>query len=154
MNAIDFSPLFRSTIGFDRLQHLFDAAERRDEQTYAYPPYNIEVTSEDAYRITMAVAGFAEDDLDITSKENSLVVATKSQQDDANKTYLHRGIAGRSFERRFALADHIKVTGAQLVNGLLHIDLVREVPEEKKARKVEILMQPSPASKTIEQKAA
>ena len=154
MNAIDFSPLFRSTIGFDRLQHLFDTAARRDEQTYAYPPYNIEVTSEDSYRISMAVAGFAEDDLDITTKENGLIVATKNPQDDATRTYLHRGIAGRSFERRFALADHIKVTSAQLANGLLHIDLVREVPEEKKSRNVEISTQPSLAPGAIEQKAA
>jgi molecular chaperone IbpA len=154
MNVTDFPSLFRLTLGFAHSQHLFDPAAQRDEKTYTCPPYNIEVTSKNAYRITIAVAGFSRDNLDITTKENSLVAATKSQQNDANKTYLLRGIAGRFIERRFALADHIKVTGALLVNGLLHIDLVREVPEEKKARIVEIFSQRIPTSKNIEQKAA
>jgi molecular chaperone IbpA len=133
----DFSPLFRSTIGFDRLNHLFDQALVDDGVNY--PPYNIEKTGDDAYRITMAVAGFGEDDINIVAQENTLVVSGKAKNADDEKTeYLHRGIAGRAFERRFQLADHIKVVGAQLVNGLLHVELVREVPEAKRPRSIKI----------------
>jgi len=151
MTTIDFAPLFRSTIGFDRMQRLFDAATRMDESMFSYPPYNIEALSEDAYRITMAVAGFSADDLDVTVKEDTLSISGKVAKNDAEHAYLHRGIAGRSFERRFALAEHIKVTGANLVNGLLHIDLTREVPEEKKPRKIEI---GGDKARVIESKAA
>ena len=154
MNTIDFSPLFRSTIGFDRMQRLIDAATRAEDANYSYPPYNIEALGENAYRITMAVAGFGADDLDITVKENTLTVSAKSRQDEEEKTYLHRGIAGRSFERRFELADFIKVAGANLENGLLHVDLVREVPEEKKPRKIQIAAGAEKGPKVIEQKAA
>ena len=137
MRTIDFSPLFRSTVGFDRMQRLMDAAARAEAGS-GYPPYNIEARGDSAYRITMAVAGFGQDDLDITQTENTLVIAGKAQADQEGVSYLHRGIAGRSFERRFELADHIKVADAALENGLLHVDLVREVPEEKKPRKIAI----------------
>jgi molecular chaperone IbpA len=137
MDRFDFSPLFRSTIGFDRLTRLVDAATRVDNTALAYPPYNIEKTGEDAYRLTMAVAGFAPDELDITVQENTLLVTGKAKKDEESR-YLHRGIARRAFERRFSLADHIKVVGAGLANGMLHVDLVREVPEAVKPRKIEI----------------
>jgi molecular chaperone IbpA len=137
MDGFDFSPLFRSTIGFDRLMRLADSANRLDAGT-SYPPYNIEVTGENAYRLTMAVAGFASDELDITVKENELLVTGRSKQADEQNRFLHRGLARRAFERRFQLADHIKVAGASLENGLLHVDVVREVPEAMKPRKIEI----------------
>ena len=137
MNSFDFSPLFRSTIGFDRLTRLMDTASQVDAGS-AYPPYNIEATGENAYRLTMAVAGFGADDLEITAKEGALVVTGKAHKDEEGKQYLHRGIARRAFERRFQLADHIRVAGASLDNGLLHVDLVREVPEALKPRKIEI----------------
>jgi molecular chaperone IbpA len=138
MDRFDFSPLFRSTIGFDRLTRLVDAATRVDSASLAYPPYNIEKTGEDAYRLTMAVAGFSPAELDITVQENTLLVTGKGQEDENGGGYLHRGIAGRSFERRFSLADHMKVTGARLNNGLLHVDVVREVPEAAKPRTIKI----------------
>ena len=151
MDSFDFAPLFRSTIGFDRLTRLIDAAQV-DNGASAYPPYNIETTGENAYRLTMAVAGFGADDLDITAKEGALVVTGKARKEDEGKQYLHRGIARRAFERRFQLADHIRVAGASLDNGLLHVDLVREVPEALKPRKIEIAT--SDAPKVLEQKAA
>lgn len=132
-----FFPLFRSTIGFDHLARLADTATRLDGGT-SYPPYNIEVTGENAYRLTMAVAGFASDELDITVKENALLVSGRSKKDDDRAQYLHRGLARRAFERRFQLADHIKVSGASLENGLLHVELTREIPEAMKPRKIEI----------------
>jgi molecular chaperone IbpA len=138
MDGFDFSPLFRSTIGFDRLTQLADAAMRVDNAALGYPPYNIERTGEDAYRLTMAVAGFSPDELDVTVQQNSLVVTGKTKKDEHETRYLHRGIARRGFERHFSLADHIKVSGASLVNGMLHVDLAREVPEEAKPRKVAI----------------
>jgi len=138
MRTFDLSPLFRHSIGFDRMQRLLDAAVRMDDASVSYPPYNIAVTGEDAYRITMAVAGFAPEDIEITSQENTLVVAGKAKRDDAEKTYLHRGIAGRSFERRFELADHVKVVGANLKNGLLDIDVKRELPEAMRPKKIAI----------------
>lgn len=152
MNSFDFSPLFRSTIGFDRLTRLMDAASQVDSGAAAYPPYNIEATGDNAYRLTMAVAGFGADDLEITAKEGALVVTGKARKEDESKQYLHRGIARRAFERRFQLADHIRVAGASLDNGLLHVDLVREVPEALKPRKVEIATGTKP--QVIEQKAA
>lgn len=138
MERFDFSPLFRSTIGFDRLTRLVDAATRVDNASLAYPPYNIEMTGEDAYRLTMAVAGFSPDELDITVQENSLLVTGKAKKDEEEGRYLHRGIARRTFERRFSLADHIKVVGATVLDGMLHVDLVREVPEAAKPRKIQI----------------
>jgi len=148
----DFSPLFRSTIGFDHLTRLADAATRLDASSGGYPPYNIETTGENTYRLTMAVAGFAAEDLDITVKENALLVVAKARKDDESKQYLHRGIARRAFERRFQLADHLKVVGASLDNGLLHVDLVREIPEAMKPRKIEIGT--SKAPKIVNQAAA
>lgn len=138
-NALDFSPLFRSTVGFDRLSRLLEASAM-GEQGSAYPPYNILKLDEDNYRITMAVAGFAERDLEITAKENQLIVAGKIEprEDAKEAVYLHRGIAERAFERRFQLADHIRVVGASIENGLLTVELVREIPEQMKPRKIEI----------------
>jgi molecular chaperone IbpA len=139
MDRFDFSPLFRSTIGFDHLTRLVDAATRVDNAAVAYPPYNIEKTGEDTYRLTMAVAGFSPAELDIIVQENTLLVTGKAQKEDENGGgYLHRGIARRAFERRFSLADHMKVTGASLTNGLLSVDVVREVPEAAKPRTIKI----------------
>jgi molecular chaperone IbpA len=150
MDTFDFAPLFRSTIGFDRLLRLADTATRFDGS--GYPPYNIESTGDNAYRLSVAVAGFAPEELDVTVKENALLVSGKSKKDEDRTVYLHRGIASRTFERRFQLADHIRVTGASLDNGLLHVDLAREVPEEKKPRKVEIAK--GNGRQVIDQKAA
>lgn len=138
MRTVDFSPLFRSTIGFDRMSRLLDSAFETAEHVDNYPPYNIEKAGEDAYRLTLAVAGFSKEDLEITAQENQLVVRGKMHDDGQERRYLHRGIAGRAFERTFQLADHIKVANADLENGLLHIVLEREVPEELKPRKIEI----------------
>jgi len=135
---IDLSPLYRSTVGFDRMFQLLDTYAGVNE-TPAYPPYNIERTGENAYRITMAVAGFSEGDLTIEIKENVLTVTgNKSDKQDNRGEVLFQGIAARAFERRFQLADHVQVTGARLENGLLHIDLVRELPEQLKPRTIEI----------------
>ncbi len=153
MRTFDLSPLFRSSVGFDHLARVLDAATRLDESALSYPPYNIEKLGEDNYRITMAVAGFSEGDLDITAQDHTLVVAGKARKEDGSVQYLHRGIAGRSFERRFELADHIKVVGANLVNGLLHVDLVREVPETLRPRSIKIESK-TPAAKVIENNAA
>lgn len=139
MRAFDLSPLFRSTVGFDRMYRLLDAATQAGESGHTYPPYNIAALGEDKYRVTMAVAGFTEDDLEIVQVENSLTVKGKSRkEEDEGVRYLHRGIAARSFEHRFQLADHINVTGASLKNGLLEIELVREVPEAMKPRTIAI----------------
>lgn len=149
MRAFDISPLLRSSIGFDHVNRLYDLASRLDESSLSYPPYNIEKRGEDAYRITMAVAGFRLDELDVTVKENSLTIASKVVEQPAEAegvTYLHRGIARRAFERRFELADTVKVVGAQLLDGLLHIELKREVPEAKKPRQVPILAGSQPQS--------
>ena len=154
MRSFDLTPLFRSSVGYDRLSRLMDSALRVDEAQLAYPPYNIEQASEDSYRITMAVAGFTEAELTITAQENQLVVSGKPAKSDEAKTYLHRGIAGRAFERRFELADHIRVTGAELVNGLLHIDLKREVPEAMKPRTIAISSGQKAQPQVIENKAA
>ena len=152
MDRFDFSPLFRSTIGFDRLTRLVDAATRVDSASLAYPPYNIEKTGEDAYRLTMAVAGFSPDELDITVQENSLLVTGKAKKEDEESRYLHRGIARRAFERRFSLADHIKIVGATIQDGMLHVDLAREVPEAAKPRKIQIgTGQPAPVTSSPSQ---
>ncbi|MGB0696697.1 MAG: Hsp20 family protein [Rhodospirillaceae bacterium] len=140
MRNFDLSPLHRFAVGYDNVSRLLDSVSRLDDQAVAYPPYNIEKLDENDYRITMAVAGFSEADLDITAQENTLVISGKiARPDDApNQTFLYRGIAGRAFERKFELADHVKVVGARLENGLLHVDLVKEVPEEKQPRKIAI----------------
>ena len=137
MNAFDLSPLLRTAIGFDRMARLVDTA-RAAADGPAYPPYNIERVSDDAYVLTMAVAGFGPDDIEITAQDNVLVVSGKAAQDDTQRRYLHRGIAGRAFERRFVLADHIQVQGADMENGLLHVSLKREVPEALKPRRIAI----------------
>lgn len=146
MRGFDFSPLYRSTVGFDQLQSLLDSVTQDTAPTY--PPYNIERTSENDYRITVAVAGFGQDDLDIEVKQNVLTISGKRAESEETN-YLYRGIAGRSFERRFQLADHVEVSGAHLENGLLHVDLVRRVPEALKPRRIEISA-PAQASKTLE----
>ena len=139
--STDFSPLYRSFIGFDHLAGLIDKASRADKQS-SYPPYNVELIAEDHYRITMAIAGFAEEELEIESKQNTLVVTgTKSASSDTSKTerkFLHQGIADRNFERKFQLGDHVKVNSAFMEHGLLHIDLEREIPEALKPRKIAI----------------
>ncbi len=152
MRTFDLSPLFRSTVGFDRMGRLLETALNADEAALGYPPYNIEKTGDDDYRITMAVAGFGPEDIDVTQKEQVLLVAGRQVKDGDQRQYLHRGIAGRAFERRFQLADHIKVTGASLVNGLLHVELKREVPEAAKPRTIRI-NNASPTA-ALEQKAA
>ncbi len=139
MRAFDISPLLRSSIGFENLNRLVEFAARGDQGDSGFPPYNIEKVGDGAYRIAMAVAGFASNELDLTVQENTLIVTGNAAEDNAEgRTYLHRGIAKRAFERRFQLADTIKVTGAGFENGLLTVELVREIPEHKKPRKVEI----------------
>lgn len=137
MERFDFSPLFRSAIGFEKLTDLINNSMRTDPQGQSYPPYNIERLGEEEYRITMAVAGFGEEDINIVAQENSLIVSGKLTQEE-ERDFLYRGIAGRAFERRFQLADYIRVHSASLKNGLLHIDLVREVPERMKPRQIKI----------------
>jgi molecular chaperone IbpA len=137
MRTYDFTPLYRSAIGFDRLAHLFDEAMRSEAQP-SYPPYNIELVGEDKYQITMAVAGFDRSELEIESERDQLKVVGRKQKDETKRTFLHRGIAARDFEHRFQLADHVRVVGARLDNGLLNIELVREIPEALKPRKIEI----------------
>ena len=136
MRPFDFAPLYRSTVGFDRLFQLLDGGVEGEASTY--PPYNIEKLSEDQYRLTMAVAGFGEDDLEINQKDNALVVTGKGAKDAEPRQFLHRGIARRAFERRFELADHMVVDGASLENGLLHIALRRVVPESLRPRQIPI----------------
>ncbi|WP_119168553.1 Hsp20 family protein [Algihabitans albus] len=143
MRTTDFSPLLRATVGFDRMMNLLDTASRVDESALNYPPYNIEKTGDDAYRITMAVAGFGDDDLNVTLHENQLTIEGKKGRDEAEgqgerPRFLHRGIATRAFQRSFQLADHIRVSGARLENGLLHVELLREVPESAKPRSIAI----------------
>ena len=153
MRSYDLSPLFRSTIGFDRWADLFEAANRVNPSASAFPPYNIEKRGDDAYRITMAVAGFGESDIEVTVQENLLVISGKLEDSKALEiSYLHRGIAARVFERRFNLAEHVNVADARLINGLLEVDLVREVPEAKKQRRIEI--KTIAGGKTIENKKA
>lgn len=154
MRTFDLTPLFRSTVGFDRLSRLMDAASRIDDSSPSYPPYNIERTGDDTYRITMAVAGFSESDLNLTTQDNQLLISGKLGKEDDTQSYLYRGIAGRAFERRFTLADHIRVNGASLVNGLLHVELVREVPEAMKPRHVKISTAPAGKPQVLESQAA
>lgn len=139
MTTFDFSPLFRTSVGYDRLANLLNSASRL-EQGAGFPPYNIQRAGEDRYRITMAVAGFSENELSITTENNRLVVSGEKpeEQESEDNAFLYRGIATRSFERRFNLAEHVRVSGARLDNGLLHIELEREIPEAMKPRKIEI----------------
>src|SRR6185436_18124228 len=153
MRHFDLTPLYRSTIGFDRLGSLLDTLGAFEGDTPSYPPYNIERVGENEYRISMAIAGFGEKDLSIEVKENSLSIRGEKQAEVEESTYLHRGIAGRSFERRFQLADHVMVKGANLENGLLHVDLVRELPEAMKPRTISIETK-SDKPRVIDSKAA
>jgi molecular chaperone IbpA len=138
MTTFDFSPLFRSTVGFDRLMRTLEESNRWAEGDNGYPPYNIQRTGEDKYRITLAVAGFGGDELAMEVHQNVLTIEGRKHETAETATYLHRGIAGRSFKRQFRLADHVEVAEAHLENGLLTVDLVREVPEAMKPRRIEI----------------
>ncbi len=157
MRAFDYSPFYRASVGFDRVFDLLDSVA--GQSANGYPPYNIEKAGENAYKIVMAVAGFSEAELNVTQKENELLVTGQSAQNAAapsaenEKQFLYRGIAARNFERRFQLADHVVVTGASLVNGLLHVDLVREIPEAQKPRRIDIATS-APTAKVVESKAA
>ncbi|MFO1174947.1 MAG: Hsp20 family protein [Paracoccaceae bacterium] len=150
MRTYDFAPLYRATVGFDRIADLMDRVLSTDVAQPAYPPYNIEKTAENAYRISLAVAGFSADDLSVEVKEGALTVAARKTAEEDPRTYLHRGIATRAFERRFALADHVRVTGATHADGMLHIDLVREVPEALKPRRIEIASADTVETKAVE----
>ena len=156
MRHFDLTPLYRSTIGFDRFGSLLDQLMSLESDAPSYPPYNIERVGENEYRISMAVAGFGTDDLSIEVKENTLSIRGEKKTEQENVTYLHRGIASRSFERRFQLADYVMVKGARLENGLLHVDLVRELPEAMKPRTIPIETKTEKADrpKVIDSKAA
>lgn len=138
MRSFDLAPLYRATVGFDQIADLMDRVMANDVSNQTYPPYNIEKTADDAYRISIAVAGFSEKDLGVEVKESALVVIGRKSGDEDERTFLHRGIATRAFERRFHLADHVRVTGASHQDGMLHIDLQREIPEALKPRRIEI----------------
>lgn len=138
--SFDLTPLYRASVGFDRMADMVDRAMTADLAAPTYPPYNIEKTGDDAYRISIAVAGFSADDLNVEMKEGAVIVSASKTEKSAEdgRTFLHRGIANRAFERKFTLAEHIRVTGASHADGMLHIDLVREVPEALKPRRIEI----------------
>ena len=144
------TPLLRSSIGFDRVDQILDAVTQMDHANTGYPPYDIEKTGEDDYRLSIAVAGFDQSELDVTQEADVLIIRGKARDEQEKSSYLHRGIARRAFERRFELADSVRVTGASLVNGLLHVELVREIPEAQKPRQIEIGTGNAP-SKVIEQ---
>ncbi len=156
MRHFDLTPLYRSTIGFDRLGALLDTLGSFEGEAPSYPPYNIERVGENDYRISMAVAGFGEGDLEIGVKEDRLTIHGEKKSEKDESTFLHRGIASRSFERRFQLADHVVVKGASLENGLLHVDLVRELPEAMKPRTIPITTKTEKADtpRVIDSKAA
>jgi len=139
MRNFDLAPLYRATVGFDQFADMMDRVLSNDVSPNTYPPYNIEKTADDAYRISIAVAGFADADLSVEVKEGQLIVSARKQDNDTERSFLHRGIATRAFDRKFQLADHVRVTGAAHADGMLHIDLVREVPEALKPRRIEIL---------------
>src|SRR6056297_890860 len=138
MRNFDLAPLYRATVGFDQIADMMDRVLSNDIAQPTYPPYNIEKTADDAYRISSAVAGFADSDLSVEVRDGALLVSARKAEDDSTRSFLHRGIATRAFERKFQLADHVKVTGASHADGMLHIDLVREVPEALKPRRIEI----------------
>ena len=144
MRSFDLAPLYRATVGFDQIADLMDRVMSNDVAQPNYPPYNIEKTADDGWRISIAVAGFADEDLSVEVRENALLVSARKTETEADegRTFLHRGIATRAFERRFHLADHVRVTGASHENGMLHIDLVKEVPEALKPRRIEIAKAP------------
>ena len=150
MRRLDLAPLHRATVGFDQIADMMDRILTDTQATQSYPPYNIEKISDDAWRISIAVAGFSEDDLAVEVRENALFVTAKKTEEGDDRTYLHRGIANRAFERRFALADHVRVSGANHVNGMLNIDLVREVPEALKPRQIAIASGETLEAKAVE----
>ncbi|TVP74407.1 MAG: heat-shock protein [Rhodobacteraceae bacterium] len=150
MRRFDPTPLYRASVGFDRMADMLDRVLSADLQTPSYPPYNIEKTDENAYRISLAVAGFSADDLSVEIKENALIVTGRSTEDDSGREYLHRGIATRAFERRFHLADHVRVTGARHLDGMLHIDLARELPEALKPRRIAISTEPRKPARLVD----
>ena len=150
MRRIDLAPLHRATVGFDQIADMMDRILTDSQSTPSYPPYNIEKTSEDGWRISIAVAGFAESDLSVELRDNALYVSAKKSDEPDATTYLHRGIANRAFERRFALAEHVRVSGATHVNGMLNIDLVREVPEALKPRQIAIASGETVEAKAVE----
>ena len=154
MRTYELTPLFRTTIGFDRFANYVDAGTRRGDHNGSYPPYNIDKTGETDYRLTMAVAGFGTDDLEVTQQQSRLLISGRALAEHEGVRYLHRGIARPAFERRFELADGVKVTGASLENGLLVIDLAREIPEALKPRRIAIESAPRRRGKRIERKAA
>lgn len=154
MRTFDLSPLFRASVGYDRVADLMDRMLAADATQPSYPPYNIEKTAENGYRISIAVAGFGADDLHVEVKESALVIAGRKAEDEApGRTFLHRGIATRAFERRFHLADHVRVTGAIHADGMLHVDLVREIPEALRPRRIEIARS-APMAQVVEATAA
>ncbi len=142
MTTFDFSPLYRSTIGFDHLANLLDKVNTTDRSQSAYPPYNIELLETDNYRISMAIAGFEESEISIEIEDNILSISANKDNKESARNYLHQGIAERNFKRQFRLEDHVQVVSATLNNGLLHVDLVREIPEAMKPRKIAINQQP------------
>jgi molecular chaperone IbpA len=150
MRTFDLSPLYRATVGFDQIADLMDRVLTTDVATPNYPPYNIEKLADDGWRISVAVAGFSDAELSVEVRENALIVAAKKAEDETQRRYLHRGIATRAFERRFHLADHVRVTGATHVDGMLHIDLVREVPEALRPRRIEIARAPARETQLVE----
>jgi len=155
MRRFDLAPLYRATVGFDQMADMMDRILADTGPSQSYPPYNIEKTADDAWRISIAVAGFGEEDLSVELRENALVVAARKSpsKPDNQITYLHQGIANRAFERRFTLADHVRVSGASHENGMLHIDLLREVPEALKPRQIEITSAKVIDAKAVSKKA-
>ena len=154
MRRFDPTPLYRASVGYDQMADMLDRVLASDLKTSGYPPYNIEKTGEHGYRISLAVAGFRADDLSVEVKENALLVTARTQEDESAREYLHRGIATRAFERRFHLADHVRVTGASHADGMLHIDLQRELPEALKPRQIEIARGTAPSGKLVQSEAA
>lgn len=152
MRRFDLAPLYRATVGFDQIADMMDRILADTAQTPSYPPYNIEKIADDAWRISIAVAGFADEDLGVELRENALIVTARKSDEAEDKVYLHRGIATRAFERRFTLADHVRVTNASHQNGMLHIDLVREIPEALKPRRIEIAKGDTVEAKAVEAK--
>ncbi len=150
MRRFDLAPLYRATVGFDQVADMMDRILTDSASAPSYPPYNIEKTAEDAWRISIAVAGFAEDELSVEVRENALIVSARKSDDSDERSYLHRGIANRAFERRFALAEHVHVSGASHTHGMLNIDLVREVPEALKPRQIAIASGDTVEAKAVE----
>ncbi len=153
MRSFDLAPLYRATVGFDQIADLMDRVLTQDASTVNYPPYNIEKLADGSWRISIAVAGFSSDELSAEVRENALIVTARKADDATERKFLHRGIATRAFERRFHLADHVRVTGASHVDGMLHIDLVKEVPEALKPRRIEIAKAAAQDTNLVEAKA-